>query len=170
MKIILLVTLFFIPVFFGFHLSINSEKRFKNIRYFSNCLEKIHIKITQYLIPLEDIFFELSNEEIEPFNYIFININKRIINGGETFKDIFLCEFSNAQALLGFAEEEMNLIKSTAELLGSSNVEGQEKYLIGLTKLSEKILKLREEEYKTTSSAYKKLGIMAGLFLVIIFI
>jgi stage III sporulation protein AB len=121
-------------------------------------------------MPLEDIFLELSNENIKPFDVIFINIHRRIISGGESFKDIYLSEFCATQALLGFDKEEMNLIKNTAELLGSSNVEGQEKFLKGLIQLSEKILKSREEEYKKTSSAYKKLGIMAGLFLVIVFI
>jgi stage III sporulation protein AB len=121
-------------------------------------------------MPLEDIFLALSNENIKPFDAIFINIHRRIISGGESFKDIFLSEFYTAQTVLGFGEEEMNLIKNTAELLGNSNVEGQEKYIKGLINISEKILKSREDEFKKIASSYKKLGIMAGLFLVIVFI
>ncbi len=170
MKIILLSILFLFPSAFGFHLSKNTEKCFKNLKYLNICLEKIHIQITQYLIPLGDIFYELSKEEIKPLDEIFLNIYKGIENGGQSFKDIFLNEFEIKKETLGFASEEMDLIKNISELMGSGNVISQEKYLTGLIKSSEKMLAYREEQYKTKSSSYKKLGILAGAFLVIVFL
>lgn len=170
MKIILLSILFLSPCAFGFYLSKKTEKCYKNLKYLHICLEKIHIQITQYLIPLSDIFYELSKEKIMPFSEIFINIYKLIENGGKSFKDIFFNEFEIKKEILGFSTEEMDFIKNISELMGSSNVIGQEKYLSGLIKSSEKLLASREDQYKTKSSSYKKLGILAGTFLVIVFL
>lgn len=170
MKIILLSILFLFPSVFGFRLSKKTEKCFKNLKYLHLCLEKIYIQITQYLMPLGDIFYELSKEEIMPLNEIFLNIYKGIESGGQSFKDIFLNEFEIKKETLGFAGEEMELIKNISELMGSSNVIGQEKYMTGLIKSSEKLLAYREEQYKTKASSYKKLGILAGAFLVIVFL
>ncbi|MEL7570339.1 MAG: stage III sporulation protein AB [Eubacteriaceae bacterium] len=170
MKIILLSVLFIMPIAIGFHLSKKTEKCYKNLKYLNMCLEKIHIQITQYLIPLGDIFYELSKEEIKPMDEIFLSICKGIENGGQTFKYVFYSEFELKKETLGFANEEMDLIKNISELMGSSNVTGQEKYLAGLIKSSEKLLTYREEQYKTKASSYKKLGILAGAFLVIVFL
>ncbi|NMC56781.1 MAG: hypothetical protein GYA50_06140 [Eubacteriaceae bacterium] len=170
MKIILLSVLFILPVAVGFNLSKKTERCYKNLRYLSMCLEKIHIQITQYLMPLGDIFYELSKEEIKPMDEIFLNIYRGIENGGQTFKNMFLNEFEQKKETLGFASDEMDLIKNIGDLMGSSNVAGQEKYLTGLIKSSEKLLAYREEQYKTKASSYKKLGILAGAFLVIVFL
>jgi len=170
MKIILLAVLFMLPSCYGFHISKKTEKCFKNIRYLHMCLQKMRVQITQYLMPLGDIFYEFSQESPAPFCDIYKNIYTRTEKGGKPFKTIFLSEFEANREVLGFEAEEMQLIKNIGELMGSSNAAGQEKYLDGLIKLSQKILDEKEKIFKTKSAAYKKIGILAGLFLVIVFI
>lgn len=84
--------------------------------------------------------------------------------------DVFSQRWADAIRCCRYPEEEQAVLLQIGEILGSTDVEGQCSTLLLCRDHLESLLKQAEEKQHSHSTLYRSMGVLSGLFLVILLI
>jgi stage III sporulation protein AB len=170
MKIALLVLLFLLPSGYGFFLSNRIQKRAQNLKHFKACIEKIYIQVTEYRSNLEEIFAGLAKDYSSDMCLAFMEISTKMSEGKTDVGEIFYDAFAKRQLLYGFGSQEMLLVEDISKVLANGKMNSQRQYIGSAVESAEVLSEACMRECEKSAGAYRKIGILAGLFLVVVFI
>ena len=166
LKIFLLFIIFLMSTFIGIIIAKMYENRVKELREFKSILNIIKTKIKFTYEPLAEIFFQISKNNSSKIEKLFEKIAKEI-QYNQT-KDVWEEEIQKLD--ISINQEDKDILKKLGNLLGQTDVEGQVSEIeVTQNFLDNQIIKA-EEERKKNQKMYKTLGVIVGLFFVIILI
>lgn len=164
MKYALLVILFLICTFVGYFFSLKYKKRQKFFSSLIMLAEKLDVEINYSRERLKKLIQEFDNNQRK--NLMGIENNYlNFLDGDEELNSELL--FKNISFL---KPSEKDLVFLFFKNLGRSDVENQSKEIKSYVKRFEEQSKICDSENKKYGSLCTKLGIIAGLFLVVILI
>lgn len=145
--------------------------RVKQIRNMQYALSMLESEIIYTATPLIQAFQIVGERAYEGVRELFVNMSemlKQRESGGvfETFNKAY----EKSRNILYFEKEEVEVIASFMQSLGSSDIEGQKKNFNITIKKLEEFEKKAEEARIKNEKLYKYFGVCAGMIIVIILV
>ena len=168
LKYIMLFILFILANLIGRILSQKYVYRLNELNEFKNFLNIFKTKIRFTCDTIPDIFQDFSEKTKKNISKIFCLANKKMKyeTAGQAWEEAI----EEAKPELNLKEEDLNVIKMLAKMLGNTDIEGQ----ISQIEITEKLLETQigeaKEEKDKNQKLYQKLGTTIGLGIVILLI
>lgn len=165
-KIVILCLVFCVSTYIGIMISNRYKRRTEQLCEMKRALNYFQAKIEYTYEPLQEIFFEISNNVNQGVGNIFkvAGVNMQEKSAKEAW------EYSIDIAQTDFNNEDINVIKDFGKTLGQTDLQGQlSKTKLTLEFLDKQIKDAQEEESKN-KKLYKTLGVLTGAGLVVILI
>ncbi|MFC4558782.1 stage III sporulation protein SpoIIIAB [Virgibacillus kekensis] len=154
----------------GFEISSRLNNRPKHIRQLKNALQILEAEILYSQLPLQDAFQTIARQIPQPVSNFFQSLNESISKGNtELFR--FWNEHVNEllrESALGANEGE--ILKQFGRTLGQHDFEQQQKHImLTINHLDRELEDARENQARYSKMA-KSLGLLCGLFVVLLLI
>ena len=168
LKYIMLFILFILANLIGRILSQKYVYRLNELNEFKNFLNIFKTKIRFTCDTIPDIFQDFSEKTKKNISKIFCLANKKMKyeTAGQAWEEAI----EETEPELNLKEEDLNVIKMLAKMLGNTDIEGQ----ISQIEITEKLLETQideaKEEKDKNQKLYQKLGTTIGLGIVILLI
>ena len=168
LKYIMLFILFILANVIGRILSQKYVYRLNELNEFKNFLNIFKSKIRFTCDTIPDIFQDFSEKTKKNISKIFCLANKKMKyeTAGQAWEEAI----EETKPELNLKEEDVNVIKMLAKMLGNTDIEGQ----ISQIEITEKLLETQigeaKEEKDKNQKLYQKLGTTIGLGIVILLI
>ena len=168
LKYIMLFILFILANVIGRILSQKYVYRLNELNEFKNFLNIFKTKIRFTCDTIPDIFQDFSEKTKKNISKIFCLANKKMKyeTAGQAWEEAI----EETKPELNLKEEDVNVIKMLAKMLGNTDIEGQ----ISQIEITEKLLETQigeaKEEKDKNQKLYQKLGTTIGLGIVILLI
>ncbi len=161
LKYIMLFILFILANVIGRILSQKYVYRLNELNEFKNFLNIFKTKIRFTCDTIPDIFQDFSEKTKKNISKIFCLANKKMKyeTAGQAWEEAI----EETKPELNLKEEDVNVIKMLAKMLGNTDIEGQ----ISQIEITEKLLETQigeaKEEKDKNQKLYQKLGTTIGL-------
>ncbi|WP_164218059.1 stage III sporulation protein SpoIIIAB [Virgibacillus sp. YIM 98842] len=154
----------------GFEWSHRLTTRPKHIRQLKNALQILEAEIVYSHLPLQDAFLNISNQIPEPlksfFKSLFITMKKERISLHEIWDKQVVQLMGNSS----LGDNEAEILKQFGRTLGQHDVHQQQKHIqLAVHHLDRELENARDNQFKYSKMA-KSLGILCGLFIVLLLI
>ena len=166
LKFILLIGIFFLSTSIGLAISKIYENRVEELKEFKNSLNIMKTKIKFTYEPLEEIFKQISKDNLTNIEKIFGKMANQI--NYDQVQTVWATCIQEAD--ISINQEDKNILKRLGKLLGQTDVEGQVSEIEVTQSFLDTQIEKAEEEKKKNQKMYKTLGIVMGLTFVIILI
>ncbi|MHA6251000.1 stage III sporulation protein SpoIIIAB [Oceanobacillus sp. CAU 1775] len=154
----------------GLYLSNRLEKRPKHIRDFENALQILEAEITYSQASLQDAFHTLATQLPEPLKQFFSHLHQDMLSGKTDFVTLWDRAVENLANQASYKKNEVEIIKQFGNSLGQHDYTQQQKQIrLTLTHLDRELEVAREEQHKY-SKLSKTLGVLSGVFIVLLLI
>lgn len=154
----------------GWYLSHRLESRPKHIRQFKNALQLLEAEITYSQVPLQVAFEKLASQLPKPLNYFFHGISKDMLNQKADFNLLWDEWVDHLTQISSYKNSEIEIIKQFGSSLGQHDFTQQQKHIqLTLTHLDRELQEAHEEENKYSKLA-KSLGVLSGVFVVLLLV
>lgn len=171
MKWIGAILLISATTFAGFEYARRYTNRPRQIRQLKNALQVLEAEIVYGQSPLIEVFQRLSKQVPKPLNEFFFLLNKEVTSSYETsFYSIWSFCLNKFWYKTAMKKTEKEIMDQFGQTLGQHDFVQQQKHIhLALSHLDRE-LENAEEENKTYTRLARSLGILTGLFLVLLFI
>ena len=165
-KTILLIAIFLMSTAIGIIISKMYENRVKELKQFKNTLNILKTKIKFTYEPLIDIFKQISQETSNKVEKIFENMTYKLSFGDvkNSWRD------SIQEADISITQEDKDVLKELGKVLGQTDAESQVSEIEVTETFLDMQIEKAEEDRKKNQKIYKTLGILIGLFFVILLV
>lgn len=154
----------------GLYLSNRFEKRPKHIRDFENALQILEAEITYSQAPLQVAFQTLSNQLPKPLQQFFSSLNEDMLLGELDFITLWEQAVKRLAKEASYKKNEIEIIRQFGYSLGQHDYLQQQKQIkLALTHLDRELENAIEEQSKY-SKLSKTLGVLSGVFIVLLLI
>ncbi len=165
-KTILLITIFLLSTAIGLLISKMYENRVTELKQFKNILNILKTKIKFTYEPLKEIFRQISQDKSTKIEEIFENMTYKL-----SFEDVKTSWRDSIQeADISITQEDKDVLKELGKILGQTDADSQVSEIEVTETFLDMQIEKAEENRKKNQKIYKTLGVLVGLFFVIILI
>ncbi|RDW19164.1 stage III sporulation protein SpoAB [Oceanobacillus arenosus] len=154
----------------GFEWSNKLTQRPKHIRQLKNALQILEAEIIYSQSPLRDAFTSIAKQLPDPLKTFFESLGNSM---KEEDIDLFILWEKHVFELMKMSSlggNEREILKQFGRTLGQHDFYQQQKYIqLTLTHLDRELEDARDEQYKYSKLA-KSIGVLCGIFIVLLFI
>ncbi|RYG74662.1 stage III sporulation protein SpoAB [Lentibacillus lipolyticus] len=154
----------------GFEVSRRLNERPKHIRQLKNALQILEAEILYSQLPLPEAFATIAKQIPEPLSTFFYDMNCSM---QKTATDLYSAWNSRVSELLetsSLSESEGEIMKQFGRTLGQHDFDQQQKHIhLAIKHLDRQLEEARENQFKYGKMA-KSLGVLCGLFVVLLLI
>ncbi len=165
-KILIYSFIFLSSSLIGVLISKKYVSRVEELKEFKNALNIFKTKIKYTYEPLPDIFSEISNSTESNISNVFRVARKKmnVLPAGRAWAIALDLDYLNIN------EEDKNILNNLGKLLGKTDIKGQLNQIELTEDFLDKQINKAEKERSKSEKLYKKLGMIIGLAIVIIFL
>ncbi|GAB3052150.1 stage III sporulation protein SpoIIIAB [Virgibacillus ainsalahensis] len=154
----------------GFDWSQRLSKRPKHIRQLKNALQILEAEMVYSQLPLQDAFTVIAKQIPQPMKSFFRKLSTSMREEDDQLANLWN---KNVDELLKESCLELNegeILKQFGQTLGQHDFSQQQKHIqLTVTHLERELEEARDNQYKYSKMA-KSLGLLSGLFIVLLFI
>lgn len=154
----------------GFEWSNRLTNRPKHIRQLKNALQILEAEIVYSQLPLRDAFKNIAKQLPSPTNLFFRNMGKSLEDQNIDFSSSWEKNVDAFMRQSSLQANEKEILLQFGRTIGQHDFYQQQKHIqLTLSHLERELEDAREEQQKYSKMA-KSLGILAGLFIVLLLI
>jgi len=154
----------------GFEWSNRLVKRPKHIRQLKSALQILEAEMTFSQLPIKDAFFRIGSQIPNPTKSFFLSLGEQM---EEEEKDFYQIWTDSVQKFIQYScltESEKEILNQFGRTLGQHDYYQQQKHIqLTLSHLERELEDARDNQFKYSKMA-KTLGVLAGLFIVLLLI
>ncbi|MFD2759382.1 stage III sporulation protein SpoIIIAB [Lentibacillus juripiscarius] len=154
----------------GFEISRRLNERPKHIRQMKNALQILEAEILYSQLPLPEAFETIARQIPEPLSTFFHNMH---VSMHEKATDLYSVWNNHVDDLLttsSLSENEGEILNQFGRTLGQHDFDQQQKHIhLTINHLDRQLEEARENQFKYGKMA-KSLGVLCGLFVVLLLI
>lgn len=158
-----------VATLFGFELSNRLRRRTKQIRYLKMALESLETEIVFAMTPLAEacikVSVQLADQTVGSF---FQKVGLRLSKEESLVTDIWDHVLEKWRQETDLKDSEINILKQFGQTLGQQDLENQRKQIRLAISYFDQEEKQALEGQQKYESMYKSLGLLAGVFIVLI--
>ncbi|MFD1850596.1 stage III sporulation protein SpoIIIAB [Oceanobacillus bengalensis] len=154
----------------GFEWSNRLMKRPKHIRQLKNALQILEAEMIYSQLPLQDAFMNIANQLPNPTSSFFKTLGKNMQEKNVDLYDVWKINVEKFMQLSSLGPNEKEILNQFGRTLGQHDFYQQQKHIqLTLTHLDRELEDARDNQFKYSKLA-KSLGVLAGLFIVLLLI
>jgi stage III sporulation protein AB len=154
----------------GLYISHRLEQRPKLIRQFESALQILEAEITYSQVPLQVAFQILAKQLPAPLKQFFYELSEDMLATGSDFIPLWQKAVEKLEKRASLKKNEIEIIKQFGYSLGQHDYQQQQKQIrLALTHLDRE-LKTANEEQTKYSKLSQTLGVLSGIFIVLLLI
>ncbi|MRG86557.1 stage III sporulation protein SpoIIIAB [Salinibacillus xinjiangensis] len=154
----------------GFDIAKRLNDRPKQIRQLKNALQVLEAEIVYGQSPIHDVFYRLSKQIPEPLSSFFRTLNEKLLSSQSTLYDVWNPALDHFWKKSAMKKTEKEIMDQFGKTLGQHDFHQQQKHIqLALSHLDRVLEQAEEEKYKYGRMA-KSLGVLTGLFLILLLI
>ncbi|GAB3791418.1 stage III sporulation protein SpoIIIAB [Virgibacillus kimchii] len=154
----------------GFEWSHRLTTRPKHIRQLKNALQILEAEIVYSHLPLQDAFYNISNQIPEPVQTFFTSLHTTMNTEKNSLYEIWEAQVRHLMVISSLGNNEAEILRQFGRTLGQHDVEQQQKHIqLAVHHLDRELENARDNQFKYSKMA-KSLGILCGLFIVLLLI
>lgn len=154
----------------GLEISKRLDNRPKHIRQLKNALQILEAEILYSQLPLQEAFDNIAKQVPKPLNVFFNELSEGLKQEGVDLRDLWKSQVDALMEHSSLGSIEKEILIQFGQTLGQHDFTQQQKQ-IQLTEshLERELAEARDEQYKY-SKMVKSLGVLIGLFVVLLFL
>jgi stage III sporulation protein AB len=142
----------------------------KHIRQLKNALQILEAEIVYSRLPLQDAFFNISSQIPDPINNFFKSLHMTMKKERNSLYDIWDHQVVHLMEISSLGDNEAEILRQFGRTLGQHDVQQQQKHIqLAVHHLDRELENARDNQFKYSKMA-KSLGILCGLFIVLLLI
>ncbi|RDW21955.1 stage III sporulation protein SpoIIIAB [Oceanobacillus chungangensis] len=154
----------------GFEWSNKLTQRPKHIRQLKNALQILEAEIIYSQLPLQDAFSSIAKQLPNPLRTFFDSLGKYMKDEYIDFHILWEKQVNELIRISSLGTNEREILIQFGRTLGQHDFYQQQKYIqLTLTHLDRELEDARDEQYKYSKLA-KSIGILCGIFIVLLLI
>lgn len=154
----------------GFDWSNRLSQRPKQIRQLKNALQILEAEMLYSQMPLREAFNNISMQIPTPTNLFFYRLVKELDNNTINLHQVWSKSIEVFSDISALHESELDILNQFGRTLGQHDYEQQKKHIyLTLTHLDRELEEARDRHLKYGKLA-KSLGVLCGLFIVLLLI
>ncbi|GAB4073486.1 stage III sporulation protein SpoIIIAB [Barrientosiimonas marina] len=153
----------------GFDISKRLNERPRDIRQMKNALQMLEAEILYSQLPLPDVFATIATQIPQPTGSFFDGIETSLRQHAD-LHDIWDKHVEDLIKRSAFASSEGEILKQFGRTLGQHDFEQQQKHIyLTLKHLDRELDEARDQQFRYSKMA-RTLGLLCGLFIVLLLI
>ena len=161
----------FAGITWGFQMKQNLSNNLRHLINLQEMILMLSSEITYGRVPLKEAFLRISELQKEPFSSLLKDVVQDMeTEKGQTLWEIWKCSIQKNKSRICFSKEEFLILEELGENLGCLDVVMQKNHMA----LYEQQIQLRihraEKELATKQKMYQYLGVLSGLFLILLLV
>ncbi|MBP1950381.1 stage III sporulation protein SpoIIIAB [Virgibacillus litoralis] len=155
----------------GFEFSRKLNARPKHIRQMKNALQILEAEILYSQLPLHDAFQTIAKQIPEPTRSFFHRLSRSLLTEqGVNLYNVWDQHLNDLMKESAFGANEEEILQQFGRTLGQHDFEQQKKHIhLTVKHLDRELEDARDSQYKYSKMA-KSLGLLCGLFIVLLLI
>ncbi|QHS22727.1 stage III sporulation protein SpoAB [Virgibacillus sp. MSP4-1] len=154
----------------GFDIAKRLSDRPQQIRQLKNALQILEAEIVYGQTPIHEVFYQLSKQIPEPLSDFFSELHNRLSVSQTTLYDIWNPTLKEIWKQSAMKKAEREIMDQFGKTLGQHDFTQQQKHIqLALTHLERELANAEEEKYRYGRMA-KSLGVLTGLFVILLLI
>lgn len=156
----------------GFAYSKQLYNRPKHIRYVKSALQILEAEMAYSMLPLEDVFRILAHQAPSPINIIFMNLYRRM-RSNQNHLDFYTMweeEINKISEKTALGGNEQEILLQFGKTLGQHDLIQQQKSILLTQTHLQRELETAQEQARTYGKMAKSLGVLCGIFVVLLLI
>ncbi|MBO8154818.1 MAG: stage III sporulation protein SpoAB [Bacillaceae bacterium] len=170
MKLLGAILLLCATTWVGFDVSSRLSNRPKQIRQLKNALQVMEAEIVYGQSPLFEVCYRLSRQLPDPLRLFFERLYHRLAKCHGDFYEIWKEELERFWPVSSMKQNEKEIMDQFGKTLGQHDFKQQQKQIYLAISHLDRELKNAEDEMYRFSKMAKSLGVLVGLFFVLLFI
>lgn len=140
-----------------------------HLKYLQKIFTLIQSEIRYSRTYLGEIFYEIGEKEKEPYRSWLIDVSEKLNEfTGERFEDIWKESICRNLNNLSLQEPDLEILKNVGTQLGFSDINAQIRLIDLYLEQLERSIKEVHEQIQTKVRLYHCMGVMSGLFIIIL--
>lgn len=154
----------------GFEISNRLSERPKIIRQLKNALQILEAEILYSQLPLGDAFSSITNQMPEPTKTFFLNLANNLEENKSDLYSLWNANVEELSRISALGKNEKEILNQFGRTLGQHDFTQQQKHIqLAVHHLDRELEEARDNEFKYSKMA-KSLGMLCGLFIVLLLI
>ncbi|SFD53189.1 stage III sporulation protein AB [Lentibacillus persicus] len=154
----------------GFKISSQLTERPKHIRQMKNALQILEAEILYSQLPLPDVFTKIAGQIPGPANTFFADLDNSLKNKNVDLYTVWTKCVDSLLENSALGANESEILKQFGRTLGQHDFTQQQKHIhLAIKHLDRELEEAQDEHYKYSKMA-KSLGVLCGIFIVLLFI
>ncbi|WP_010530956.1 stage III sporulation protein SpoIIIAB [Lentibacillus jeotgali] len=154
----------------GFDISKKLNERPKHIRHMKNALQILEAEILYSQLPLPDAFATIAKQIPEPISSFFDLLNTSLSQNNNDLAQVWNWHLEGLIKSSALDSNEAEILKQFGRTLGQHDFDQQQKHIhLTIKHLDRELDDARENQYRYSKMA-KSLGLLCGLFIVLLLI
>lgn len=152
----------------GFEISNRLRERPKLIRQLKNALQILEAEILYSQLPLKDAFASIAKQLPEPIKSFFQKLAIELEENKTDLYSVWSQHVDELDQLSSIGKNEKEILKQFGRTLGQHDFNQQQKHIqLAVHHLDRELEEARDNEFKYSKMA-KSLGLLCGLFIVLL--
>ncbi|WP_404452981.1 stage III sporulation protein SpoAB [Virgibacillus necropolis] len=154
----------------GFEISNRLRERPKLIRQFKNALQILEAEILYSQLPLKDAFDSIAKQLPNPTGAFFQKLAHNLDENKTDLYSVWSHHVNELKQTTAIGKNEKEILKQFGRTLGQHDFDQQQKHIqLAVHHLDRELEEARDNEFKYSKMA-KSLGLLCGLFIVLLLI
>ncbi|GGK02650.1 stage III sporulation protein SpoAB [Lentibacillus kapialis] len=154
----------------GFDISKRLNERPKHIRHMKNALQILEAEILYSQLPLPDAFATIAKQVPDPIGSFFKHVKDSLAYHNNNLSQVWNWYLEELMTSSAFDTNEAEILKQFGRTLGQHDFNQQQKHIhLTIKHLDRELDDARDNQYKYSKMA-KSLGLLCGLFIVLLLI
>ncbi|MEW9677505.1 stage III sporulation protein SpoIIIAB [Lentibacillus sp. L22] len=153
----------------GFEISKRIDDRPKHIRQLKNALQILEAEILYSQLPLQEAFLTIAKQIPNPSRSFFENLGEAMEKDDVELADLWERQVNVLMQQSSLKKIEQEILLQFGQTLGQHDFTQQQKQIqLTVSHLDRELAEARDDQYRYSKMA-KSLGILCGLFIVLLF-
>ncbi|TCT22629.1 stage III sporulation protein AB [Melghiribacillus thermohalophilus] len=170
MKILGAILLLCATTWIGFDVSSTLSNRPRQIRQLKNALQVMEAEIVYGQSPVSEVCFHLSSQLPEPLRAFFQRVYQRLTEHHGSLYEVWQEELDHFWPQTAMKQTEKEIMDQFGKTLGQHDFTQQQKHIYLAISHLDRELKNAEDEMNRYSKMAKSLGVLIGMFFVLLLI
>lgn len=154
----------------GFEISRKLNDRPKQIRQIKNALQILEAEILYSQLSLQDAFQTIAKQIPDPIKSFFYNLSESLNEGNVDLYHVWDNHVTKLVQESSLSGNEKEILKQFGRTLGQHDFDQQQKHIrLTINHMDRELEEARDNQYKYSKMA-KSLGLLCGLFIVLLLI
>ncbi|HLR15605.1 MAG TPA: stage III sporulation protein SpoIIIAB [Bacillota bacterium] len=161
-----------VTTWFGFYYSKQLYNRPKHIRYLKSTLQILEAEMMYSKLPLDEVFRILAKQAPPPIESIFMDLYTRMQNNQNhvDFYTMWAEEMNKVTEKTALGRNEYEILLQFGKTLGQHDLAQQQKNILLTQTHLQRELEMAQEQAGTYGKMAKSLGVLCGIFVVLLLI